>query len=141
VLLCCIEHWQSCNVKTEYTYKDALLLFAIQVNVIDLQAFLTSGQEKRLSAVRTQISRCESVIAVQYLYLLLTTLPHLLLQLLLQVIEKLEKDTGFRVRILTQRYPQTPGLAIKVHPLHLVQYSFLTSTRLLFKLHEHIATA
>jgi hypothetical protein len=42
-----------------------MLLFAVQVNVIDLQAFLTSGQEKRLSAVRSETSSCEIIIAVQ----------------------------------------------------------------------------
>lgn len=30
-----------------------------------------------------------------------------------QLVSKLEKDTGFRVRVLCQNYPNTPGLAIR----------------------------
>lgn len=29
------------------------------------------------------------------------------------LLTNLERDTGFRVRVLTQRYPNTPGLAIR----------------------------
>ena len=55
------------------------LLPSYQTNVIDLQAFLTSGQAK---AVDKQLA-------------------------------DLEKATGYKLRLLCQAYPQTPGLAIK----------------------------
>jgi hypothetical protein len=47
--------------------------------VIDLENFLTSGQEKRI----------------------------------IKTLQKLEADTGFKLRVLCQRYPQTPGYAVK----------------------------
>lgn len=28
-------------------------------------------------------------------------------------LQKLERDTGFRVRVLSQAYPNTPGLAVR----------------------------
>lgn len=48
-------------------------------NVIQVEKFLTKGQEKRID----------------------------------EKLAKLEASTGFRVRILCQAYPQTPGLAIR----------------------------
>lgn len=49
------------------------------LNVIQIEKFLTSGQEKRLNTL----------------------------------LINLEKDTGYRVRVLCQAYPNTPGLAIR----------------------------
>jgi len=49
------------------------------LNVIQVEKFLTKGQEKRLDGL----------------------------------LSKLEKDTGYRVRVLCQAYPRTPGLAIR----------------------------
>lgn len=49
------------------------------MNVIQVEKFLTKGQEKRLNDLLT----------------------------------KLELDTGWRVRVLCQAYPTTPGLAIR----------------------------
>jgi hypothetical protein len=45
------------------------------LNVIQVEKFLTSGQEKRMN----------------------------------DLLERLEKDTGYRVRVLCQAYPRTPG--------------------------------
>ncbi len=49
------------------------------LNVIQTEKFLTTGQAKRLN----------------------------------ELLVKLEKDTSFRVRVLCQAYPNTPGLAIR----------------------------
>ncbi|KAL3777274.1 hypothetical protein ACHAW5_006343 [Stephanodiscus triporus] len=49
------------------------------LNVIQVEKFLTKGQEKRMD----------------------------------DLLSKLERDTGYRVRVLCQAYPRTPGLAIR----------------------------
>lgn len=49
------------------------------LNVIQIEKFLTKGQEKRIN----------------------------------DLLVKLEADTGYRVRVLCQAYPRTPGLAIR----------------------------
>eukprot|EP00579_Thalassiosira_antarctica_P014332 CAMPEP_0201939156 /NCGR_PEP_ID=MMETSP0903-20130614/42651_1 /ASSEMBLY_ACC=CAM_ASM_000552 /TAXON_ID=420261 /ORGANISM="Thalassiosira antarctica, Strain CCMP982" /LENGTH=244 /DNA_ID=CAMNT_0048480611 /DNA_START=26 /DNA_END=760 /DNA_ORIENTATION=+ len=67
------------SARLEGVNKPELLPSEAGLNVIQVEKFLTKGQEKRLNDLTT----------------------------------KLEADTGFRVRILCQAYPKTPGLAIR----------------------------
>jgi hypothetical protein len=61
--------------KLEGVNKPELLPSEPGLNVIQVEKFLTKGQEKRMDDLLT----------------------------------KLEKDTGWRVRVLCQAYPRTPG--------------------------------
>jgi len=61
--------------KLEGVNKPELLPSEPELNVIQVEKFLTKGQEKRMDDLLT----------------------------------KLEKDTGWRVRVLCQAYPRTPG--------------------------------
>jgi hypothetical protein len=70
---------QPASARLEAVNRPDLLPREKNLNVIQVEKFLTSGQAKRL----------EGLLA------------------------NLEKDTGFRVRVLCQRYPNTPGLAIR----------------------------
>ena len=63
------------SARLEGVNKPELLPSEAGLNVIQVEKFLTKGQEKRLNDLTT----------------------------------KLEADTGFRVRILCQAYPKTPG--------------------------------
>ncbi len=63
------------NARLEGVNKPALLPSEPGLNVIQVEKFLTKGQEKRMSDLLT----------------------------------KLEVDTGYRVRVLCQAYPRTPG--------------------------------
>lgn len=67
------------TARLEGVNKPELLPSEPGLNVIQVEKFLTKGQEKRLNDLLT----------------------------------KLEKDTGYRVRVLCQAYPRTPGLAIR----------------------------
>ncbi|KAL7509333.1 hypothetical protein ACHAXN_006531 [Cyclotella atomus] len=67
------------SARLEGVNKPELLPSEPGLNVIQVEKFLTKGQEKRLNDLLT----------------------------------KLEKDTGYRVRVLCQAYPRTPGLAIR----------------------------
>lgn len=67
------------NARLEGVNKPELLPSEPGLNVIQVEKFLTKGQEKRLD----------------------------------NLLSKLEKDTGWRVRVLCQAYPRTPGLAIR----------------------------
>ena len=70
---------QPALARLEAVNKPELLPAEKNLNVIQTQKFLTSGQAKRLDGLLTN----------------------------------LERDTGFRVRVLCQAYPNTPGLAIR----------------------------
>ncbi|KAL7488702.1 hypothetical protein ACHAW6_014301 [Cyclotella cf. meneghiniana] len=70
---------QPAQARLEGVNKPELLPSEPGLNVIQIERFLTKGQEKRLNDLLTQ----------------------------------LEKDTGYRVRVLCQAYPRTPGLAIR----------------------------
>jgi hypothetical protein len=61
--------------RLEGVNKPELLPSELGLNVIQVEKFLTKGQEKRMDDLLT----------------------------------KLEKDTGYRVRVLCQAYPRTPG--------------------------------
>ena len=63
------------NARLEGVNKPELLPSTPGLNVIQVEKFLTKGQEKRMSDLLT----------------------------------KLEADTGYRVRVLCQAYPRTPG--------------------------------
>lgn len=67
------------SARLEGVNKPELLPSEPGLNVIQVEKFLTKGQEKRLN----------------------------------DLLAKLEKDTGYRVRVLCQAYPRTPGLAIR----------------------------
>ena len=67
------------TARLEGVNKPELLPTEPGLNVIQVEKFLTKGQEKRLDGL----------------------------------LSKLEKDTGYRVRVLCQAYPRTPGLAIR----------------------------
>lgn len=67
------------SARLEGVNKPELLPSEPGLNVIQVEKFLTKGQEKRLNGLLT----------------------------------KLEADTGYRVRVLCQAYPTTPGLAIR----------------------------
>ena len=67
------------TARLEGVNKPELLPTEPGLNVIQVEKFLTKGQEKRLNDLLTN----------------------------------LEKDTGYRVRVLCQAYPRTPGLAIR----------------------------
>lgn len=67
------------SARLEAVNNPALLPSEAGLNVIQVEKFLTKGQEKRIN----------------------------------DLLGKLEKDTGFRVKVLCQAYPKTPGLAIR----------------------------
>jgi len=67
------------QARLEAVNRPELLPTEKDLNVIQIEKFLTSGQAKRMDALLTN----------------------------------LEKDTGFRLRVLCQNYPETPGLAIR----------------------------
>eukprot|EP00581_Thalassiosira_minuscula_P018664 CAMPEP_0183732954 /NCGR_PEP_ID=MMETSP0737-20130205/39799_1 /TAXON_ID=385413 /ORGANISM="Thalassiosira miniscula, Strain CCMP1093" /LENGTH=244 /DNA_ID=CAMNT_0025966107 /DNA_START=9 /DNA_END=743 /DNA_ORIENTATION=- len=67
------------SARLEGVNKPELLPSEPGLNVIQVEKFLTKGQEKRLNDLLT----------------------------------KLEADTGYRVKVLCQAYPRTPGLAIR----------------------------
>mmetsp|Transcript_43243 Transcript_43243/g.91955 ORF Transcript_43243/g.91955 Transcript_43243/m.91955 type:complete len:248 (-) Transcript_43243:134-877(-) len=67
------------SARLEGVNKPELLPTEAGLNVIQVEKFLTKGQEKRMNDLLT----------------------------------KLEADTGYRVRVLCQAYPRTPGLAIR----------------------------
>ncbi|CAB9526653.1 15.0 kDa protein [Seminavis robusta] len=67
------------SARLEAVNRPDLLPSDKNLNVIQVEKFLTSGQAKRLDTL----------------------------------LANLEKETGFRVRVLCQRYPNTPGLAIR----------------------------
>mmetsp|Transcript_15625 Transcript_15625/g.24298 ORF Transcript_15625/g.24298 Transcript_15625/m.24298 type:complete len:231 (+) Transcript_15625:98-790(+) len=67
------------NARLEAVNRPDLLPTEAGKNIIQVEKFLTKGQEKRLD----------------------------------DKLAKLEAATGFRVRVLCQAYPQTPGLAIR----------------------------
>lgn len=67
------------SARLEGVNKPELLPTESGLNVIQVEKFLTKGQEKRMNDLLT----------------------------------KLEADTGYRVRVLCQAYPRTPGLAIR----------------------------
>jgi hypothetical protein len=67
------------SARLEGVNKPELLPSEKGLNVIQVEKFLTKGQEKRLNDLLT----------------------------------KLEADTGYKVRVLCQAYPRTPGLAIR----------------------------
>ena len=67
------------SARLEGVNKPELLPSEQGLNVIQVEKFLTKGQEKRLN----------------------------------DLLGKLEADTGYKVRVLCQAYPRTPGLAIR----------------------------
>mmetsp|Transcript_8123 Transcript_8123/g.11700 ORF Transcript_8123/g.11700 Transcript_8123/m.11700 type:complete len:239 (-) Transcript_8123:8-724(-) len=67
------------SARLEGVNKPELLPSEQGLNVIQVEKFLTKGQEKRMNDLLT----------------------------------KLEADTGYKVRVLCQAYPRTPGLAIR----------------------------
>jgi uncharacterized membrane protein YgcG len=67
------------SARLEGVNKPELLPTESGLNVIQVEKFLTKGQEKRINDLLT----------------------------------KLEADTGYKVRVLCQAYPRTPGLAIR----------------------------
>jgi len=67
------------SARLEGVNKPELLPSEAGKNVIQVEKFLTKGQEKRMD----------------------------------DLLSKLEADTGYRVRVLCQAYPRTPGLAIR----------------------------
>eukprot|EP00804_Cyclotella_cryptica_P022669 CCRYP_012478-RA/>CCRYP_012478-RA protein AED:0.41 eAED:0.41 QI:235/1/1/1/1/1/5/62/246 len=78
-LLPAITHVEPAQARLEGVNKPELLPSEPGLNVIQIERFLTKGQEKRLNDLLT----------------------------------RLEQDTGYRVRVLCQAYPRTPGLAIR----------------------------
>jgi hypothetical protein len=70
---------EAASARLEPVNRPDLLPKEPDLNVIQTEKFLTTGQAKRLN----------------------------------ELLAKLEKDTSFRVRVLCQAYPNTPGLAIR----------------------------
>lgn len=70
---------QTATARLEAVERKDLLPSEKDLNVIQTEKFLTSGQARRIN----------------------------------DMLGNLEKDTGFRVKVLCQNYPNTPGLAIR----------------------------
>lgn len=70
---------KAANARLDPVNRPDLLPKESGLNVIQVEKFLTGGQERRMN----------------------------------DILAALERDTGFRVRVLCQAYPQTPGLAIR----------------------------